>query len=189
MLLQYVPRHVTAGWPATSSSGEASTTTSGSTILEGLRLALGLGGDKASSAQGRLTAGGKLVFLKAVMSFVQQALDDGSVEERGLWDGWMEDVGGSKSKSSVIEIKSPGLEFDGMNEGWVVGCGDWAMETAAMSGWELGRLDTGGSASHGEAGNDTFSLLVSSHLPPYLDISNDYRIYLLNYIHYCYLLS
>ena len=64
LLLQHVPSQVTAGWPAASldcaSSSKAAldgASSGESTILEGLRLALGLGGEKATSAQNRMSAG------------------------------------------------------------------------------------------------------------------------------------
>lgn len=190
LLLQHVPSHVTAGWPTASistSAGEASTTTSGSTILEGLRLALGLGGDKASSAQGRLTAGGKLVFLKAVLSFVGQALGRGAVStEKAMWEGWLNEPSDSSSKADSIAIGTHGLTFDGTIEGWVVGNCGWGINTAAEAGWELGRLD-GSSGSRAELRGDASSITVcSSNHNNSNAILNLNRIFSPNFTHYFY---
>lgn len=102
-----------------------------------------------------------MVFLKAVLGFVSQALGVGDdASGNSMWDGWLEEDGRKERKGETVEIGIHGLAFDGTSEGWVVGSSGWAMGTAAMPGWELGRLE-GGSASHVESGDDTSSVTVS----------------------------
>lgn len=129
-------------------------------------MALGLGGENASSAQGRLTAGGKLIFLKALLGFVTQVLGKGDVGQEGggksMWDGWMEEDSRAerKGKAEALDIGFHGLTFDGSSQGWVVPSCEWAVRTAALPEWELGRLE-GGSGSRTDTGDDTSSVIVS----------------------------
>lgn len=77
ILLDTHPAEVIGSWPAPSPSGGVAGSASGSTIFEGLRLAAGLGGEKGASTQGGflLTAGSKLVILRAIRTFIAKALE------------------------------------------------------------------------------------------------------------------
>lgn len=132
---------MTSQWPS-----------SNSTILEGLRLTLGLGGDKAgaSTQSGRLGAQGKVVALRTILAFVRASLgdneangDNGNDEIAGMFNKIFGDEGeGSgkgKGKGRQVEIDSDGVEEQ--MEGFLTGCGDWGLE-GPINAWEIGRLET-----------------------------------------------
>lgn len=140
LFLEHIPTHVTSSWPS-----------SNSTILEGLRLTLGLGGDKAgaSTQSGRLGAQGKVVALRTILAFVRAALDNevkaGGDDEvaamfRKVFGGEGESSGNGKGKGRQVEVDSETGMFEQM-EGILSGCGDWGLE-GPTDVWEIGRLET-----------------------------------------------
>ncbi|RSH89327.1 hypothetical protein EHS25_002439 [Saitozyma podzolica] len=159
LLLQHVPSQVTAGWPAESldcaSSSKAAldgASSGESTILEGLRLALGLGGEKATSAQNRMSAGGKLVILKALLAFVTAALRGASKGEDEATATLPRDTFGIWRPSGERESKNRGKERavvapDSFEQGWFAGVPDWGVDVKTNTSWEVGRL--GGSGELG----------------------------------------
>lgn len=125
LMLQYVPSHVVSSWPYESSN-----------ILEGLRLAVGLGGEKGVNSQiGRLTGGAKLVTMKAMREFVRIGLENGMTQKWG--GGYLEDRQSSRGKFKVVKEES-GLENVQL-EGWLVGT-RMAKLVGDGDAWELGRL-------------------------------------------------
>jgi pre-rRNA-processing protein IPI1 len=157
LLLQHVPTQVTAGWPVASLDGASSSraaleggASGESTILEGLRLALGLGGEKATSAQNRMSAGGKLVILKAILAFVTAALrgGGGSIDEEAKATLPRETFGIWRS-SGERETKNRGKERavvgpDSVEQGWYAGIPDWGVDFETNTSWEVGRLGGNG---------------------------------------------
>lgn len=124
-MLQYVPSHVVSSWPYESSN-----------ILEGLRLAVGLGGEKGINSQiGRLTGGAKLVTMKAMREFVRTGLENGMTQKWG--ERYLEERKGSKGKFEVMKEES-GMENTQL-EGWLVGA-RMARLVDGGDAWELGRL-------------------------------------------------
>lgn len=141
LFLEHIPKHVTSSWPSHTS-----------TILEGLRLTVGLGGDKgASSTQsGRLGAQGKLVALRTILAFVKaslvgrnESLSDAD-EVAGMFVGVFgsegESSGGGKGKGKEVGVNDDSGVTESL-EGFLTGCGDWGMEVPTDT-WELGRLET-----------------------------------------------
>ncbi|WWC88751.1 uncharacterized protein L201_003664 [Kwoniella dendrophila CBS 6074] len=128
LLLNHVPSHVVGNWPRESSN-----------ILEGLRLAVGLGGEKGVNSQiGRLTGGAKLVTLRAMMEFVKKGLKTENEENENQWlEGWIE----RKSKGKGVEkiIRDDPTYEDLAEEGWIIGS-SWDMNKEIDNAWELGRL-------------------------------------------------
>ncbi|WVQ72841.1 hypothetical protein IAR50_002402 [Cryptococcus sp. DSM 104548] len=145
LLLQHVPAHVLSQWPYESSN-----------ILEGLRLAVGLGGEKGvNSSIGRLTGGAKLVTMKAMREFVRVGLDSG--EEKKWGAGWVQEGGKRAGKRKEVR-EEPMLEDLGL-EGWLVGAQGLRDLCVGGNAWEVGRL-----ASHGGQGNEEGVLSVLSQL-------------------------
>lgn len=152
---------MTSSWPS-----------SNSTILEGLRLTLGLGGDKAvagaSTQSGRLGAQGKVVALRTILAFVRASLEDvetvGGDEEisamfKKVFDAEGESSGNSrgKGKGRQVDIDSDTGVVE-QNEGYLSGCGDWGLE-GPTDAWEIGRLET--EASLAGKGAETEVVAVS----------------------------
>ncbi|KAK6908269.1 hypothetical protein I203_102270 [Kwoniella mangroviensis CBS 8507] len=137
LLLTHVPSHVVGNWP-----GEPSN------ILEGLRLAVGLGGEKGVNSQiGRLTGGAKLVTLRAMMEFVKKGLGQGEEQSNQEWlEGWVEKK--DKGKGVEIKVKNEPTFEDLAQEGWVVGSG-WDLQKEMEISWEVGRL-----TAHGKEDED-----------------------------------
>ncbi|WRT67705.1 uncharacterized protein IL334_004677 [Kwoniella shivajii] len=149
LLLNHVPSHVVGDWPRESSN-----------ILEGLRLAVGLGGEKGVNSQiGRLTGGAKLVTLRAMMEFVRKGLGKEELEEEWL-EGWIE----KKNKGKGIERRmkgEPTLE-DLAEEGWVLGSSlDLHKENEDV--WEVGRLNGQGKESEDGIVSVLSQLYISLH--------------------------
>ncbi|ODN77559.1 hypothetical protein L202_04729 [Cryptococcus amylolentus CBS 6039] len=145
LLLQHVPAHVLSQWPYESSN-----------ILEGLRLAVGLGGEKGvNSSIGRLTGGAKLVTMKAMREFVRVGLDSG--EERKWGAGWVREGGKREGKRKEVR-KEPMLE-DLALESWLVGAQGLKDICDGGNVWEVGRL-----GSHGGQGNEAGVVSVLSQL-------------------------
>jgi pre-rRNA-processing protein IPI1 len=137
LFLEHIPKHITSSWP-----------TSDSTILEGLRLTVGLGGDKGVSTQGgRLGAQGKLVTLRTILAFLRRSLgyqSGASAEEIfGSVFGEMTS-GGSKGKGKARQVGEHGLEEQ--YEGFLAGCSEWGLEEPS-TGWEIGRIESTSSLS------------------------------------------
>ncbi|WWC96025.1 hypothetical protein V866_002892 [Kwoniella sp. B9012] len=128
LLLTHVPSHVVGNWPREPSN-----------ILEGLRLAVGLGGEKGVNSQiGRLTGGAKLVTLRAMMEFVKKGLSQGEEQSNQDWlEGWVEKK--DKGKGVEIKVKNEPTFEDLAQEGWVVGLG-WDLQKEVEVSWEVGRL-------------------------------------------------
>ena len=106
----------------------------GNNILEGLRLAVGLGGEKgASASMGKIGASGKLVTLKTLLSFINCALGQSS---SGTFDGWIEQ--GKKGKGRAVEVSAATV----FPEGLLVDVGPWGVEEDSGA-WEIGRLGGG----------------------------------------------
>jgi pre-rRNA-processing protein IPI1 len=176
LLLQHVPSQVTTGWPAASLDGASSSkaaldgASSGeSTILEGLRLALGLGGEKATSAQNRMSAGGKLVILKALLAFVTAALRGASKGEDEATATLPRDTFGIWRPSGERESKNRGKERavvapDSFEQGWFAGVQDWGVDVETNTSWEVGRL--GGSGELGGTEGVVQALSVSRRSAP-----------------------
>jgi len=149
LFLEQIPTHITSSWPAAES-----------TIMEGLRLTVGLGNDKGVSTQGgRLGAQAKLVTLRTILAFIRTALHDSvgrGVEEMFTSQFRREVKGKGKGKARVVG--EDGLEEQ--YEGSLVGCGEWGLEEA-LTNWELGRLEATSSLSGKEVEIET--LTVSHH--------------------------
>ncbi|OWT40035.1 pre-rRNA-processing protein IPI1 [Cryptococcus neoformans Bt1] len=129
LMLQYVPNHVVSSWPYESSN-----------ILEGLRLAVGLGGEKGVHSQiGRLTGGAKLVTMKAMREFVRIGLENGMAQKWG--ERYLEERQSSRGKFEVVKEES-GLENVQL-EGWLVSARISKLEGDGDA-WELGRLGSSG---------------------------------------------
>ncbi|OCF40193.1 pre-rRNA-processing protein IPI1 [Kwoniella heveanensis CBS 569] len=131
LLLTHVPTHVVGSWPRQPSN-----------ILEGLRLAVGLGGEKGVNSQiGRLTGGAKLVTLRAMAEFVRKGLDADEGQKEEWLEGWIEQERVSRSATKAPEKavrEEPTLE--GLQEeGWVVR-GTWDVNEHIEESWELGRI-------------------------------------------------
>ena len=140
LLLAHVPQHVVGTWPQSTSSASASssknTLDGGNIILEGLRLAVGLGGEKgAMAAMGKLGANGRLVTLKTLLQFVDCALQTEGSED--IFDGWLEGSG-RKGKAKAVDVGREAMIF----EGSLVSPGNWAFEPVDAS-WDISRLATG----------------------------------------------
>lgn len=162
LFLDQIPQHVISSWPASSS-----------TILEGLRLTVGLGGDKGSSSTqtGRLGTQGKLVALRTILAFVRAALDhvqsDASVDTDIFAGVFGEAAGPSQrdGKGKEREVKiAEGMED--YSEGFLAGWGEWGM-TVPTDAWEVGRLGTQMSLAGKGAERDAVAvrLLGSPALP------------------------
>ena len=87
----------------------------------------------------RLGAAGKLVILETVIAFISAALDLGKKEN--ALDGWIEsEVGKGKGKQRTVGSQS--LE-NVLEQGWLVGIGDWGVSDSAAQDCEIGRLASG----------------------------------------------
>ncbi|WWD18408.1 hypothetical protein CI109_102858 [Kwoniella shandongensis] len=130
LLLQHVPSHVVGSWPHEPSN-----------ILEGLRLAVGLGGEKGVNSQiGRLTGGAKLVTMRAMSEFVRRGLGIGLEVEKGKWkEGWEESGSRGKGRGKQRTVKADG-GADLSEEGWLAAGKCWDVEAELENGWEIGRL-------------------------------------------------
>lgn len=162
LLLAHVPSHVTGSWPHASSSSAG--TAGGATILEGLRLAIGLGGDKGTNAQiGRLSPAAKLVTLKAMLAFIKASLRDGDEHEghlpAGLFHGWLEHdeierSAKSKGKQRAVEREPASNAI--VEEGWLFG--NVYREEVDGASWEIGRLEGDGAVSEAETVLETLAV-------------------------------
>lgn len=139
MLLRHVPSHVIGSWP----KGE-------SNILEGLRLALGLGEEQGSRMLG---ATGKLVVLRTVSAFISSALqDDEDKDTLAFFNDWIADGRGrKKGKAKERAVGRPETVEDVVQEGYLAGMVNWGLDTGRVEEWELGHL--GGLDT--QAGNET----------------------------------
>ena len=159
---------MTSSWP-----------NSNSTILEGLRLTLGLGGDKTvagtSTQSGRLGAQGKVVALRTILAFVRASLEDdgtaGGDEEiaamfKKVFDTEGESSGNGKGKGRQVHIDSDTGVVE-QNEGYLSACGDWGLE-GPSDAWEIGRLET--DASLAGKGAET-EVVAVSHVAPHREPS------------------
>ncbi|KAK8858519.1 hypothetical protein IAR55_002746 [Kwoniella newhampshirensis] len=129
LLLQHVPSHVVGSWPHDPSN-----------ILEGLRLAVGLGGEKGVNSQiGRLTGGAKLMTMRAMGEFVRRGLGVGLEVEKGKWkEGWVE-ISENRDKGQQRTVREDGAADLG-EEGWLVSGKEWDVQAELENGWEIGRL-------------------------------------------------
>ncbi|WVQ96749.1 hypothetical protein IAU59_003856 [Kwoniella sp. CBS 9459] len=130
LLLTHVPSHVVGSWPHQPSN-----------ILEGLRLAVGLGGEKGVNSQiGRLTGGAKLVTLRAMAEFVRKGLGADEAQDEQWLEGWIERRS-SKSKSQAVEktVRAEPSFVDLQEEGWAVSSA-WNVDRDIDESWELGRI-------------------------------------------------
>lgn len=177
LLLEHVPQQVVGGWPA-GAGGEASSSkvtlqgssaAGGSTILDGLRLALGIEGTTSSANSSRLSAGAKLVLLRAVLAFLQHALGGHEEEStgkvslpQGMFDGWTETTRKTGGKGKEKELGGPLSVFDINDEGWVAAEYGDALDLANNDAWEAGRI-------RGEADldGDQETIRVAAVSPPY----------------------
>lgn len=139
--------------------------------MEGLRLTLGLGGDKAgaSTQSGRLGAQGKVAALRTILAFVRASLEDNASGENGYDEvaGMFGKVFGDEGEGNGnVNRKGKGrqMEIDGdmgvvdQSEGFLSGCGDWGLE-GPTDAWEIGRLET--EASLAGKGAETEVVAVS----------------------------
>ena len=140
VLIQHLPSYVVAAWPR-----------GGSNILEGLRLAVGLGEEKGSS---RLSAGSKLVLLRTMLAFILAALKLSGETEQGTFSGWraMETKGKGKQRMVGVENVEEMRE-----EGFVAAIRDWGMAEDKAAEWEIGRM---GVDSNGDEGSSSDVLAV-----------------------------
>ncbi|KAK4688283.1 pre-rRNA-processing protein IPI1, partial [Tremellales sp. Uapishka_1] len=187
LLLQYAPSEVVGLWPAvaspSSAPGIASTSKQtldvsaggGGTILEGLRLAVGLGAEKGTNTQMgfRLTPGAKLVTLKTMLAFITCALrirqsehkedgyHSGSMDAFDGWTGAVDDKGIQEEPSSTVQVGYIGKALN--EEGWVVGSGKWGLEISEDTRWEIGRLANGGETDKDAAGDILANLYIALH--------------------------
>ncbi|WVF69251.1 hypothetical protein IAT40_004027 [Kwoniella sp. CBS 6097] len=136
LLLTHVPTHVVGSWPRQPSN-----------ILEGLRLAVGLGGEKGVNSQiGRLTGGAKLVTLRAMAEFVRKGLGADEGQEEEWLEGWIDHnrkSSASASNGPEKVVRADPTYDDLQEEGWVIG-GAWNVDKDIEQSWELGRM-----AAHG----------------------------------------
>lgn len=154
LFLEHIPKHITSSWP-----------TSDSTILEGLRLTVGLGGDKGASSQGgRLGAQGKLVTLRTILAFIRTALgyETGASADEIFESVFGESTGcrSSKRKGKARQVGEHGLEEQ--YEGFLVGCSDWGLEEPS-TGWEIGRMEATSSLSGKEVEIEALSVSFRWH--------------------------
>ena len=128
LLIQHAPTHVIGDWPK-----------GGNNILEGLRLALGLGEDKASS---RLSAAGKLVVLQALLAYLSAALGDkkkhGATAIFGEWLEKDEELGQDTVKETTIGQIANASDI--METGYSVGIREQALSFPGEKEWDLGGL-------------------------------------------------
>ncbi|WVQ80727.1 hypothetical protein IAT38_002832 [Cryptococcus sp. DSM 104549] len=136
LFLRLVPSHVVGSWPYQPSN-----------ILEGLRLAVGLGGEKGVNSQiGRLTGGAKLVTMRAMREFVKCGIDEKGEGE--AWkEGWVE--GSQRGQGVQGRRRVVKDDVDLQLEGWVVGGKAWSAVEDGGS-WEVGRL--GADSGKGDEG-------------------------------------
>ncbi|WWC70685.1 uncharacterized protein I206_104636 [Kwoniella pini CBS 10737] len=151
LLLNHVPSHVVGNWPRESSN-----------ILEGLRLAVGLGGEKGVNSQiGRLTGGAKLVTLKAMMEFVKRGLNLRTGENDQAWsDGWIEKKVKGKGVEKVVKAE-PTYE-DLAENGWLIGS-SFDLREDIGNAWEVGRLGGQGKEDEDGIGSVLSQLYISLH--------------------------
>ncbi|ORY31386.1 hypothetical protein BCR39DRAFT_526388 [Naematelia encephala] len=122
LLLQHIPGQVVAAWPQGGTNN----------ILEGLRLAVGIGGDKVQS--GKLGASGRLTVLRTLRDFLVAALSKGDVD---MFDGWIEQrhaTNKGKGKERMIDREMVQLE-----EGWVIGV-EQSLDIDQGTSWDIGRI-------------------------------------------------
>nr|XP_018262460.1 pre-rRNA-processing protein IPI1 [Kwoniella dejecticola CBS 10117]OBR84618.1 pre-rRNA-processing protein IPI1 [Kwoniella dejecticola CBS 10117] len=153
LLLDHVPSHVVGNWPREPSN-----------ILEGLRLAVGLGGEKGVNSQiGRLTGGAKLVTLRAMMEFVKKGLNVQSYSQENdqEWlDGWTEKR--SKGKGVERDIRDVPTFEDLNEEGWLVGSSIDPISDSENA-WEVGRLAGQGRENEDGVASVLSQLYISLH--------------------------
>lgn len=115
-----------------------------SNILEGLRLALGLGEEKGGS---RMGAGGRLVVLRTMHAFISATLRSSEDQDpEGIFDGWIPSeksgsLGKGKGKWRAVGRAETAEEM--LEEGYLVGMGNWGIADESISDWELSRLSSG----------------------------------------------
>jgi pre-rRNA-processing protein IPI1 len=147
LFLEHVPSHVVGTWPRGSN-----------TILEGLRLSLGVGdGAGVGGGTGKIGMGGRAIVMKALRGFLGFAL-----KKEVVADGYWSSVKHGKGKGKEREIQVDGVVDGWRDDGYLVGSDQWALDTAS-SGWELGRLD--GSSGMEEQHTETDSLSVIITFP------------------------
>lgn len=156
LLLQHVPDHVIGDWPRGDSN-----------ILDGLRLALGLGEERGGN---RLGAGGRLMVSRTVLAFVSAALRDGEDDTgKGSFWGWLDD-GGAKikirergnGKERAVGKPETGVEM--VEEGYLVGIGEWGVRDDRAAEWGLGRLGGGVATGDETSGTDVVSVSLTNVL-------------------------
>ena len=139
-----------------TASSSKNTLDSGNNILQGLRLAVGLGGEAGQNAQmGKLGLQGRLTGLQTLLEFVTAALNHTSEDVFAHWMGDQRQnspKGKGKGKEIVVspEVISP--------FGWVVGNSEWGLERDC---WEISRLGMGDIND----GDSTISTLTVSLCP------------------------
>lgn len=158
LFLEHIPAHVTTSWPA-----------SDSTILEGLRLTVGLGGGGDKTQSGRLGAAGKLVILRTILSFLRTALHD---HGSGAGTSSVPDlfvkvfIGETSANTDKGKGKQRQVDNDfglaGQLEGYLSGCGDWGLD-APVNAWEVGRIEPDSTVSSNEA--ESAVVAVSTFVP------------------------
>ena len=141
LLLSLCPDQVVGSWPYSSTS----------TILEGLRLAVGLGGKKGEGGQTgvSLLPASKLITLQAMLEFIQHAL--GSTDKVDtVFEGWLE-----PDPLVALRAIERHVVDDELEHGWLAGTGigAWGLEPLGGAGeaaWEVGRLEGAGAAETGD---------------------------------------
>lgn len=141
LLLEHVPTHVVGSWPASTSTASSSKNTldGGNIILEGLRLAVGLGGEKgASSTMGKLGSTGRLTTLSTLLSFTKCALEKDMVDTDGIFADWVPGSEG-KGKGRAVDVSLNTV----WPEGWLVGPPSWGLDNDVGT-WDVSRLNGAG---------------------------------------------
>ncbi|EIW73638.1 hypothetical protein TREMEDRAFT_67469 [Tremella mesenterica DSM 1558] len=130
LLLDHIPSHVIGSWPFSSS---------GTNVLEGLRLAAGLGGETGSNSSIRLTPGAKLVTLRTLLSFVQKALTPHDSNEIGnISSAWLDEPLRSRKGKEKAIGDFPLFHLGEV--GHIAGTCVWCLDVVPASEWELGRM-------------------------------------------------
>lgn len=115
--------------------------------MEGLRLAVGLGGEKGTNAaMGRLGNGGKLVTLRTLLAFVGAALgpDGGAVDSEVMFEGWKADSGsGFRNKGKERMAEGSATVESMLEEGWLIEGSDWGLAGEKRDEWEMGGIRGG----------------------------------------------
>lgn len=153
LLLSLCPDQVIGSWPYTSTS----------TILEGLRLAVGLGGKKGEGGQTgvSLLPASKLITLRAMLEFIQHALK--SDASTGVtFEGWLSPDPLVAQHATMRDVAE-----DSVEHGWLAGTGigGWGLEPLGGAGeaaWEIGRLDGAGESGEEDEVDDVLSVRTAS---------------------------